>query len=418
MACRSADLLRLRDGDADSGLVRAGRDRLGAAARPCSAPCSSRGTLIAPMFGVAGDRIGHRTLLCAMRAAYAVLAAILMAVAFAGALTPLLVFVIAGLNGLVRPSDLGVRIALVADNIPSDQLVAAMGISRTTSDFARVGGALAGAGMFAAFGMGPAYVAVASFYALGLLFTLAIARGPCPAAGGRCVAGRLPAPVGLARSQRRARLRVVEAAAARRHVDRLPRQHDGLSAIERAAALRRQGHLPHRSDRARLSGRQLRLRRLAGVGGAHFARQRPAGAPDDPLRARLVFHAAAVRADAGPLRRRGHAGTRRLHAKPVHGDGGRPAAARDGREIPRPRHGRAHARHLQPAAGPARRRHPDRPHRLSCYGNALFRDRPAVHAPHRPALAHRPAQSRHAGERGLPVLHGERRYGLSPDRRP
>jgi predicted MFS family arabinose efflux permease len=136
------------------------------------------GTLIAPMFGVAGDRIGHRTLLCAMRAAYAVLATILMAVAFAGALTPLIVFIIAGLNGLVRPSDLGVRIALVADNIPSDQLVAAMGISRTTSDFARVGGALAGAGMFAAFGMGPAYVAVASFYALGLLFTLAIARTP------------------------------------------------------------------------------------------------------------------------------------------------------------------------------------------------------------------------------------------------
>jgi predicted MFS family arabinose efflux permease len=136
------------------------------------------GTLIAPMFGVAGDRIGHRSLLCAMRAAYAVLAAILMAVAFAGALSPLLVFIIAGLNGLVRPSDLGVRIALVADNIPRDQLVAAMGISRTTSDCARVGGALAGAGMFAAFGMGPAYVAVASCYALGLLLTLAIAPTP------------------------------------------------------------------------------------------------------------------------------------------------------------------------------------------------------------------------------------------------
>ena len=53
-----------------------------------------------------------------------------------------------------------------------------MGISRTTSDCARVGGALAGAGMFAAFGMGPAYVAVASFYALGLLLTLAIGAAP------------------------------------------------------------------------------------------------------------------------------------------------------------------------------------------------------------------------------------------------
>ncbi|HTP96695.1 MAG TPA: hypothetical protein VMK05_12660, partial [Burkholderiales bacterium] len=36
------------------------------------------GTLIAPMFGVVGDRIGHRAVLCAMRAFYAVLAATLM----------------------------------------------------------------------------------------------------------------------------------------------------------------------------------------------------------------------------------------------------------------------------------------------------------------------------------------------------
>jgi MFS family permease len=132
------------------------------------------GTLVAPLFGVAGDRIGHRNLLCIMRTAYAALAILLMSLAFAGALNPMLVFVIAGLNGLVRPSDLGVRTALVADNVARDQLVAAMGISRTTSDCARVAGALAGAGMFAAFGMGPAYVAVSSFYALGLLFTLAI----------------------------------------------------------------------------------------------------------------------------------------------------------------------------------------------------------------------------------------------------
>ena len=144
------------------------------------------GTLVAPLFGVAGDRIGHRNLLCIMRTVYAALAILLMSLAFAGALNPGLVFVIAGLNGLVRPSDLGVRTALVADNVARDQLVAAMGISRTTSDCARVGGALAGAGMFAAFGIGPAYVAVSSFYALGLLFTLAI-----PASAARPHAGEV-----------------------------------------------------------------------------------------------------------------------------------------------------------------------------------------------------------------------------------
>ena len=50
------------------------------------------GTLIAPMFGVASDRIGHRNLLSGMRAVYATVAAALMTLAFAGVLNPLLVF--------------------------------------------------------------------------------------------------------------------------------------------------------------------------------------------------------------------------------------------------------------------------------------------------------------------------------------
>src|SRR3954453_3209787 len=52
------------------------------------------GTLIAPMLGVVGDRIGHRDLLALMRATYAVLAATLMTLAFTGALNPVYVFII------------------------------------------------------------------------------------------------------------------------------------------------------------------------------------------------------------------------------------------------------------------------------------------------------------------------------------
>jgi MFS family permease len=132
------------------------------------------GTLVAPMFGVVGDRIGHRNLLCAMRALYTVLATILMAIAWAGALSPFIVFVIAGLMGLVRPSDLGVRGALVAHIVPPEQLMAALGISRTTSDAARVLGALTGAGLFAGFGIAAAYVVVTGFYAVGLVLILAM----------------------------------------------------------------------------------------------------------------------------------------------------------------------------------------------------------------------------------------------------
>ena len=112
------------------------------------------GTLVSPIFGVAGDRIGYRNLLCGMRAAYSVLASVLVAVALAGALTPTLVFLIAGATGLVRPSDLGVRLSMMAGIVGPQELTTATGVARTTSDFARVGGALTGAGMFAAFGIG------------------------------------------------------------------------------------------------------------------------------------------------------------------------------------------------------------------------------------------------------------------------
>jgi MFS family permease len=141
------------------------------------------GTLLAPMLGVASDRIGHRTVLCGMRVIYAAIAAVLMALAFAGALTPLVVCVLAGLTGLVRPSDLGLRGALIAETMPLNLLTAAMGISRTTYDSARVAGALAGAGLFAAFGIAAAYVAITTFYLLGALLTLGVApaRAPAPA---------------------------------------------------------------------------------------------------------------------------------------------------------------------------------------------------------------------------------------------
>ena len=132
------------------------------------------GTLIAPLFGVVGDRIGHRDLLAMMRATYALLAGTLMTLALTGHLTPLHVLVIVAIMGLVRPSDLGVRGALVATIMPHDQLIGAISLSRTTMDTARIAGALSGAGLFAALGMGPAYVAIVSLYVVSTLLTLCV----------------------------------------------------------------------------------------------------------------------------------------------------------------------------------------------------------------------------------------------------
>jgi predicted MFS family arabinose efflux permease len=154
------------------------------------------GTLVAPMFGVIGDRIGHRDLLAMMRASYAALAATLMTLALTGHLNPLFVFVIAALMGVVRPSDLGVRSALVATIMPHDQLIGAISLSRTTMDTARIAGALSGAGLFAALGMGPAYVAIVTLYIVATALTLCVVAPAKPHPAGDITGDALrPSPL-------------------------------------------------------------------------------------------------------------------------------------------------------------------------------------------------------------------------------
>lgn len=130
------------------------------------------GTLLSPMLGVMGDRIGHRRVLCGMRIMYATLASVLMLAALLGKVTPTLVLMVTALLGLIKPSDIGMRTALVGETMPPQHLMAAMGIQRTTQDSARIAGALSGAGLVALLGMGYAYVAVVAFYVISVLLTL------------------------------------------------------------------------------------------------------------------------------------------------------------------------------------------------------------------------------------------------------
>ena len=134
------------------------------------------GTLIAPMLGVMGDRLGQRNMLCAMRAVYLTLATTLMILAYTGILTPAYAMVIAGIMGMVRPSDIGMRTALIGDTMPGTQLMGAMSIQRTTQDTAKIMGALSGAGLVAMLGMAPAYTVVASLYTISVLLTLQTGR--------------------------------------------------------------------------------------------------------------------------------------------------------------------------------------------------------------------------------------------------
>lgn len=132
------------------------------------------GTLLAPMFGVMGHRIGEKRLLCTMRAFYTTLGTLVTVLAFSGLLDPVQVLVMAALMGFVRPSDIAVRFALIGNTMPAGRIMGAMSMSRTTQDSARIMGALTGAGMFAALGMGPALLAIALLYATSLVLTLRV----------------------------------------------------------------------------------------------------------------------------------------------------------------------------------------------------------------------------------------------------
>ncbi len=130
------------------------------------------GTLISPFYGMAGDRFGNRNLLLAMRSTYMVSALLLMVLFATGLVTAVAVFVLAGIVGLVRPSDITLRNLLVGETMPSELLMRAMGVSRTTADAARVVGALSGAGLVAALGASHAYIVVSVVYIVSFTLTL------------------------------------------------------------------------------------------------------------------------------------------------------------------------------------------------------------------------------------------------------
>ncbi len=370
------------------------------------------GTLIAPMFGVAGDRIGHRDLLAMMRATYAVLAATLMTLALTGYLTPFYVIIIVAIMGLVRPSDLGVRGALVATIMPHDQLIGAISISRTTMDTARIAGALSGAGLFASLGMGPAYVAIVGLYVASTLLTLCV------------VAPSKPHPIDESADDplRRSPLRDLREGIA--YVWTTPRMRAAIW----IAFLANLTAYPLSNGLLPYIAREIYRTNQTGLGylSASFAIRFP-GRFDSPQPDRRPEGGAAddrrdgymVRGAAGVCPTTDRAGRDRVPdaggflAKPDHDlDRGNIDAYRQ-RAFPRPGDGGADARDLQPAARPAGGRWPDRRDRVRRDRDALRRRGPGADGGDRAALACRFVACPCAGECEVNVA-GLRGYRCEP----
>ena len=152
------------------------------------------GTLVSPVVGMLGDRLGLGRVLGVLRLSYTVFACVILVAALTGQLHPTLVLLMAGLAGVVRPSDIGMRSALISATLPPQHLVAALGISRTTQDSARICGALAGAGFMAAFGMTWAYTVIVALYLASAWMTLWLAASEGPPSKPAAASGIAPAP--------------------------------------------------------------------------------------------------------------------------------------------------------------------------------------------------------------------------------
>jgi MFS family permease len=133
------------------------------------------GAAISPFIGVLGDRWGYKTLFIAMRIVFVLISVVLLVLAAADLLTPLVVIGLAIVVGILRPCDITIRFALIGQALPPNQLVGALGISRITVDSARMVGALAGVGIFAAYGMVVAYVMITGLYLICLLLSFGVA---------------------------------------------------------------------------------------------------------------------------------------------------------------------------------------------------------------------------------------------------
>jgi MFS family permease len=140
------------------------------------------GTLIAPATGVLADRISRRSLLVMLRVCFAVLAGSVVVAAFAGSLPLAWVFVVAGVAGLLRPSEMILRQSLIADMVPRALLTNALGFGRATMESARVAGPLIGAGLFSALGIALAYAGVTAMYLVSAVASVFVPPPPRRAA--------------------------------------------------------------------------------------------------------------------------------------------------------------------------------------------------------------------------------------------
>ena len=98
----------------------------------------------------------------------------LMVLALLNMLNPYVILIISFFSGLVQSSDILMRNSLIGDSIPTNMIMNASSFAKIAQDGARLIGALTGASLFSALGLGVAYIFVVIINFFSVLLTMGV----------------------------------------------------------------------------------------------------------------------------------------------------------------------------------------------------------------------------------------------------
>lgn len=133
--------------------------------------------LVAPVIGALADRFDRRAIALLGQALATAQAAALAALTLSGAVTPLWIFLLQFLSGLIQPMTQTARLVLVPSLVPRENVGNAVAITSLTFNLARIGGPALSGLMIATLGAGYAFALNAASY-LGVIASLAVMRIP------------------------------------------------------------------------------------------------------------------------------------------------------------------------------------------------------------------------------------------------
>ena len=122
------------------------------------------GRLLAPLYGIAVDRYNRRYLLAGMRMSFAVVAAVLLLLAFTDGLEVWHVFVLVGARSVARSVEDITRQALLADIMQEGRLMNAVALTHIGTDVALMISPFLGAALLSRAGLGWAYLPIVTMY--------------------------------------------------------------------------------------------------------------------------------------------------------------------------------------------------------------------------------------------------------------